>query len=92
MNKKITGLAYAAAVSPMVAILNKGNSINGSKATIGIGRASVTHRDIISTAKAITMLASDFKANGFIKKIITATATQVRAISCLVKRNRKRII
>jgi hypothetical protein len=44
---------------------NKGNSTRGSNAVTGIGTASVTHKETISTAKAITLFDSGFNANGF---------------------------
>ena len=67
----------------MGAILNKGKRISGNKATTGIGRASVTHKAIINTAKAITLLGPGSSTKGLIRNTIKATAIQINAMNGL---------
>lgn len=57
MNRKITSLAYGAAVSLILEMPNKGKSTSGIMDTAGIGMASVIHHVIIRTAVANTRLA-----------------------------------
>ena len=75
--RKITGLAKDEAVASSGAILNKGKSTNGNKATTGIGRDSVTHKVIMSTAIAITLFPARGTSNGLIRKTITASRTLI---------------
>jgi hypothetical protein len=51
------GLEKEEAVVSMEAILKIGNSTNGNKATTGMGMASLTHKEMINAATAITLLA-----------------------------------
>ena len=67
INKKITSLEYAAAVTFIVEIFSNGNRINGSKAVTGIGKASVTQSPINRAPTAITFAASGFTPKGLMK-------------------------
>ncbi len=66
-NRKITGFAKDEAVLSSGAMFNNGNITNGSNATTGIGKDSVTHKEIISIAAAITLLPAASTPNGFKK-------------------------
>ena len=52
------------AVASIGEILKSGKSTKGRSATTGMGMASVTQREIIKAAMAITLLASSFTSKG----------------------------
>ncbi len=57
MIRKITSLAYGAAVSFILEMPIRGNNTNGRIETAGIGIASVPHHAIINTATDSTLRA-----------------------------------
>ena len=69
----------------MEAILKMGNKNNGNKATTGIGKASVTHKEIISTPIAITLPPKGATPNGLIKNKSSAMTILIMIAIILVE-------